>query len=83
MLAGITNRILTYHEADLLEIIRERYGAYRLASSRYTSRYEWTKQTEQVVRNIEAALSEDFPTLAIRPLFYALNCTHFEKTFGL
>jgi dTDP-4-dehydrorhamnose reductase len=90
-LAEVTSLMIANHKADLLEIIRERHGIYHLAGSGYTSRYEWAKQiiandpnrTEQVVRNIEPALSEDFPTPAVRPLFSALNCTHFEKTFGL
>ena len=91
VLAEVTSLMITDHKADLLEIMRERHGVYHLAGSGFTSRYEWAKQiitndpnrTEQVVRYIEPALSEDFPTPAIRPLFSALNCTHFEKTFGL
>lgn len=90
-LAEITNRMLAKHKAHLFEIIRERRGVYHLAGSGYTSRYEWAKQilandpnrTEQIVRTIEPALSEEFPTPAVRPLFSALNCTHFEETFGL
>jgi dTDP-4-dehydrorhamnose reductase len=91
VLAEVTSLMITNHKADLLETIRERHGVYHLAGSGYTSRYEWAKQiiandpnrTEQVVRNIEPALSEDFPTPAVRPHFSALNCTHFEKIFGL
>jgi len=91
MLAETTSLMIANHKADLLENIRERRGVYHLAGGGYTSRYEWAKQivandpnrTEQVVRNIEPALSEEFPTPAVRPLFSALNCTHFEKTFGL
>ena len=91
VLAEVTSLMITNHKADLLETMRERHGVYHLAGSGYTSRYEWAKQiiandpnrTEQVVRNIEPALSEDFPTPAARPLFSALNCILFEKTFGL
>lgn len=91
MLAGITSLMLAQNNANLLEIVRERHGVYHLAGAGYTSRYEWAKQilandpngSEQVVRNLEPALSEDFPTPALRPLFSALDCTRFEDTFGL
>ena len=91
MLAGITSLMIAQNNANLLEIIRERRGVYHVAGSGFTSRYEWAKQilandpdrSEQVVRNLEPALSEDFPTPATRPLFSALDCTHFEETFGL
>ena len=91
MLAEITSLMLVQNNANLLEIIRERRGVYHLAGSGYTSRYEWARQilandpdpTKQRVQTIEPALSEDFPTPAVRPLFSALDCSLFEKTFGL
>ena len=91
MLAEITSLILAQNKVDLLEIIRERRGVYHLAGAGYTSRYEWAKQilandpdrTEQLVQTIEPALTEEFLTPAARPLFSALDCTRFRKTFGL
>jgi len=90
-LAELTCRMLARSGADLLENIRERRGVYHLAGSGYTSRYDWAKQiiandpnrTEQLVQTIEPALSLEFPTLAVRPLFSALDCARFEQTFGL
>jgi len=38
---------------------------------------------EQIVREILPALTADFPTPAQRPLFSALDCRLFTKTFGL
>jgi dTDP-4-dehydrorhamnose reductase len=35
------------------------------------------------VKQIQPALTADFPSLAERPLFSALDCTSFLKTFGL
>lgn len=66
-------------------------GLYHLAGSGYTSRLEWAqhiikndpKQHEQIIRAIEAAQTSDFPSPADRPLFSALDCALFEKTFGL
>jgi len=91
MLAGITSLMLAQKNANLLEIIRERRSVYHLAGAGYTSRYEWAKEilvndpnrTEQIVRDLEPARSDDFPTTAVRPLFSALDCTRFEDTFGL
>jgi len=91
ILAEITNFVIVRNSANLLEIIRERRGVYHASCHGYTSRYEWAKQilandparTEQIVRSIEPALTGDFPTPAVRPLFSALDCTRFEKAFSL
>jgi dTDP-4-dehydrorhamnose reductase len=91
MLAEITSVVIAQNNMDLYERIRERHGTYHLAGSGYTSRYEWAKQilasdrkpSEQIVQSLQPARSEDFPTPAQRPLFSALDCTHFEATFGL
>jgi dTDP-4-dehydrorhamnose reductase len=90
-LAEITGFVLAQNKKSLYEAIHERRGIYHLAGSGFTSRYEWAKQilsndpqpTEQIVQEIEPALSEEFPTPAVRPLFSALDCSYFEETFGL
>jgi dTDP-4-dehydrorhamnose reductase len=90
-LAEITSFVLAQNKKDIFENIRERRGTYHLAGSGFASRYEWAKQilandpepSEQIVQAIEPALSEDFPTPATRPLFSALDCSHFEETFGM
>ena len=91
MLAEITGFLIAQNGTDLYERILERRGIYHLAGSGYTSRYEWAKQilvndparSEQIVKTIEPARSEEFPTPAVRPLFSALDCTRFETTFSL
>jgi dTDP-4-dehydrorhamnose reductase len=90
-LAEITGFVLAQNKKDLYENIHERRGVYHLAGSGFTSRYEWAQQilandpepSEQIVQAIEPVFSEEFPTPAIRPLFSALDCTHFETTFDL
>lgn len=90
-LAEITALLLAQYNIDLYEKTCERRGIYHLAGRGYTSRYEWAKhilandpeRPEQIVQDVEPALSEEFPTPAVRPLFSALDCTHFETTFGL
>lgn len=90
-LAEITSFVLAQDKKDLYEAIRERRGVYHLAGSGFTSRYEWARQilandpesSEQIVQALEPALSEAFPTPAIRPLFSAMDGSHFEATFSL
>jgi dTDP-4-dehydrorhamnose reductase len=89
-LGGVTYQALFENQASLYDTIREKRGVYHLAGSGFTSRFEWAKQilvcdpnpTEQRVRSIEPASSEEFPTPARRPSFTALNCTKFEETFN-
>jgi dTDP-4-dehydrorhamnose reductase len=91
MLAETTNLLLHQNSMNLYEMIRERRGVYHLAGYGYTSRYEWAKKilsndpepSEQAVKMLQPASSEEFSTSAIRPLFSALDCSHFERTFGL
>jgi dTDP-4-dehydrorhamnose reductase len=91
MLAETTNLLLAQNSINLYETIRERRGVYHLAGHGYTSRYQWAKQilvndpepSEQVVKTLQPARSEEFSTSATRPLFSALDCTRFERTFGL
>ena len=91
MLAEITSLLLAQTRENMDEKIRAQRGIYHLAGSGYTSRYEWTKEilandpdrSRQTVQTLEPARTIDFPTPAMRPLFSALDCTRFEKTFGL
>jgi dTDP-4-dehydrorhamnose reductase len=91
MLAEITGLLLAQNQENLYDRIHEQCGIYHLAGSGYTSRYEWAQQilasdphrSEQTVQTIEPGRSQDFPTPATRPLFSALDCSHFENTFGL
>lgn len=90
-LAEATFSLVSTHRDNLQDVMKERRGLYHLAGSGFTSRYEWAKQiliydpkrTEQLVQTIEPVSSSEFPTLAVRPLFSALNCEKFTKTFGL
>lgn len=91
MLAEMTSLLLAQTRGHVYEKVREQRGIYHLAGSGYTSRYEWTKEilandpdrSRQTVQILEPAQTIDFPTPAARPLFSALDCTRFEKTFGL
>ena len=87
MLAEISVQVL---EKGMDHII-ERKGLYHLAGAGFASRYDWVKEilaldpnkNEQIVNEILPATSEDFPLPAQRPTFSALDCSLFEKRFGI
>ncbi len=91
MLAEVTALLLVKGGDGWLEWLSERRGLYHLAGSGYASRLEWAQAilkldptpAKQLAREIQPALTADFPTAAQRPLFSALNCDLFGSTFGL
>jgi len=91
MLAEVTALLLAKSAPNPYAWLMDRSGIYHLAGSGIASRLEWAQAilqndpdpTQQVVKKIEPALTADFPTPAQRPLYSALNCDLFQKTFGL
>jgi dTDP-4-dehydrorhamnose reductase len=89
--AQATADLLLAQTRDTLPWLNERSGLYHLACTGYASRYEWAQEiltldpqkTEQTVRRLEPALTADFPTPALRPLFTALDCNAFTRAFGI
>jgi len=90
-LAEITAQLLAKAGSDPLPWLAERAGLYHLAGWGFTSRFEWAKailrnnpnQAHQIVQRVLPARSAEFPTAAVRPLFSALDCGKFERTFAL
>jgi dTDP-4-dehydrorhamnose reductase len=86
MLAEATSQVL----AAGVGRIRKHSGLYHLAGGGFASRFDWTKlilgldpdKNEQRVKEIKPALTADFPTPTQRPLFSALDCAKFKRTFG-
>ena len=91
MLAEITGQLVAMAGRDLTGWVAEHTGLYHLAGWGYASRWEWgqeilaldAKKEEQLAREALPASTSDFPSLADRPLFSALNCDRFFSTFGL
>lgn len=91
MLAEITAQLLTMAGKDSAAWLGERRGIYHLAGDGYASRYEWAQKilaldplrSEQIVEELQPALTSDFTTPARRPLYSVLNCDRFTNTFGL
>ena len=91
MLAEVTAQLLAMAGRDVAGWLDERRGIYHLAGRGRASRFEWAqailemdpRREEQIVQEVQPALTSEFPTPAIRPLHSALNCDHFIDTFGL
>lgn len=91
MLAEATALLLAGGGEDMPAYIEEKSGIYHLAGWGFASRFEWARQilanapgwTEQRVQAIQPARTDEFPTPATRPLFSALDCSRFERNFGL
>ncbi len=71
--------------------LRERAGLYHLGGLGVVSRFDFAREIlrldpnaeEQIAETIEPAQTADFPTPAQRPLYSALDCSHFEAAFNL
>ena len=91
MLAEITAQMLAKGGEDVAAWLAERRGVYHLAGDGCASRMEWAQailrfdphKEEQVAQELQPALTADFPTPARRPLYSALDCEKFSRTFGL
>lgn len=86
-LAEVTSQILARGKGYL----SDQKGLYHLAGSGYASRLEWARKIleldphreEQICQKILPVLTSDFPTSAERPLFSALDCSHFASAYDL
>lgn len=92
MLAEISAHLLAKGTCGTVQgLIRERRGIYHVAGSGVASRLDWAQRIlrmdphpeEQMIKEVQPALSSDFSTPARRPLYSALNCEKFSETFGL
>ena len=90
-LAELSALLVATAGLEPLPWLTERAGLYHLAGSGCCSRLEWGQTIlkldphpeEQLTREILPALTADFPTPAQRPLFSALDCSRFTRTFDL
>lgn len=91
MLAEVTAQTLTMARGNLAGWLADRKGVYHLGGRGAVSRLDWAWKIlefdphpeEQVVREIQPALTSEFPTPAARPLHSPIDCTLFADTFGI
>jgi len=87
-LAEITADVIAMGLEDIRSFFSSKGGLYHCAGSGYCSRYEWAEAILDVffknkTIKIVPAKTGDFPTLAERPLFSALDCKKFNRLFEL
>ncbi len=90
-LAEITVEVLAGAGPDPLSGLEAKSGLYHVAGRGIASRYEWARAilradpepSLQKCGDVIPARTSDFPSPAERPLYSALDCGRFEKTFGL
>ncbi len=87
-LAEITADVIAMGMEDIRSFIASKSGIYNCAGSGYCSRYEWAKLMIEVFYkkktiNIVPAKTSDFPNLAKRPLFSALDSNKFNRLLKL
>lgn len=91
MLAEVTSAMVARSYPDSWGYFLEKSGVYHLGGAGGVSRFDFTRAIldldprpeEQKVKGLEAALTADFPTPAIRPLTTTLDCSRFTRVFGL
>jgi len=91
MLAEITAQMLATAGEDFANWAHQHQGTYHLAGSGAVSRFKWAQaileldpnKKEQKARDIQPALTADFPTPARRPLYTALDCRQFISGFNI
>jgi len=90
-LAEVIGQVIAMGRGDLFEWIHEKSGIYHLGGSGWASRYDWTRaileldpnKDEQKVKELVPALTNEFPSPAIRPENSSLDCSYFERAFDL
>ena len=91
LLAEINAQLVAMAGEDPYGWFTQKAGLYHLAGGGVASRYDWAKAIlandprpgEQIVRELQEALTVEFPTPAERPLYSVLDCGLFARTFGL
>ena len=90
-LAEIIGNLLAQAGETPFAFFEKNAGLYHVAGTGFASRYVWAKEIlkldlkadEQVCKELLPASTAEFPLLAQRPLFSALDCSKFETTFKL
>lgn len=87
-LAEITAQLIARGGDNLTDWVKEHRGVYHLAGDGCASRWDWARailQNQPLDHPVEVvpAASSEFPSPANRPLYSALDCGLFTRTFHL
>jgi dTDP-4-dehydrorhamnose reductase len=91
MLAEIIAQLLAISTRQDPGWLAKNCGIYHLGGDGYTSRFEWARSIlrgdsnsdKQQPVELLPAITADFPAPAERPLFTAMDCSLFTRSFGL
>lgn len=88
MLAEATAQVISMHNPNFKDQIKNKTGIYHVGSVNYCSRYDWAVEILKLMGlsskvPIQRSKTTDFPSPAQRPLFSAMDCTKFIKTFNI
>lgn len=91
MLAETVSALIARADNSPYDWFNDKAGLYHLAGNGYASRFEWAEEilrlhqvgSGQSITKLTPARTDEFPSPACRPLFSALDCTRFIRTFGL
>jgi dTDP-4-dehydrorhamnose reductase len=91
MLADATAQVIARGGDDPVGFLGQHSGLCHVAGAGAASRFEWAREVidrdprkeEQVVKKLLPAKTDEFPNPARRPMYSALDCGKFERTFGL
>lgn len=90
-LAEMMGQLLEKADDSPFDYFEKYAGVYHLAGRGYVSRFDMAKEIIRLasirepglISSLQPARTSEFPAPAERPLFSALDCAHFESTFGL
>lgn len=90
-LAEMIGQLLEKADGSPFDYFEKYAGVYHLAGRGYVSRFDMAKEIIRLasirepglISSLQPARTSEFPAPAERPLFSALDCAHFESTFGL
>ena len=90
-LAEMIGQLLEKADDSPFDYFEKYAGVYHLAGRGYISRFDMAKEIIRLasirepglISSLQPARTSEFPAPAERPLFSALDCAHFESTFGL
>lgn len=90
-LAEMIGQLLEKADDSPFDYFEKYAGVYHLAGRGYVSRFDMAKEIIRLasirepglISSLQPARTSEFPAPAERPLFSALDCAHFESTFGL
>jgi dTDP-4-dehydrorhamnose reductase len=83
--------MLARAESEGVDWLQQHAGLYHLACRGAVNRYEWARailnldprKTEQVVQDVQAVASTEFPAAAARPGYSALDSSRIAQAFGV